>query len=138
MSVMLNLTSINLARGTGARCFLGVLGGPLSPPIPFGPKPYGWAESARVFSCSSHRRRNIWRTLSKIQGVVLILSASTTILATRASAESAGISYNKDFMCLQKKKSSGLGFGERGGQATGPPRPTIVWDMWHSRSAGQC
>ncbi|GBO46780.1 hypothetical protein AVEN_270156-1 [Araneus ventricosus] len=44
--------SINPARGAGARCSFGVLGGPLSPPIPFGPKPYGWSGSARVCSCS--------------------------------------------------------------------------------------
>ncbi|GBM05244.1 hypothetical protein AVEN_181628-1 [Araneus ventricosus] len=54
-------------------------------------------------------------------GGVLILSAVTTILATRSSAETTGVSYTKDFMCLQKKKSSGLWSGERGGQVTGPP-----------------
>ncbi|GBM74005.1 hypothetical protein AVEN_4999-1 [Araneus ventricosus] len=77
----------------------------------------------RVSLHISHRRRNDWRTLSKIPGGVFILSAATTILATRSSAESTGISYTKDFMCPQKKKTSGLTSGERGGQATGPPRP---------------
>lgn len=37
-------------------------------------------------------------------------------------AESTGISYTEDFMRPQKKKSSGLRSGERGDQATGPPR----------------
>ncbi|GBN69284.1 hypothetical protein AVEN_196920-1 [Araneus ventricosus] len=55
--------------------------------------------------------------------LVLILSAATTILVTRSSAESTGVSYTKDFMCPQKKKSSGLRSGEQGSQATGPPRP---------------
>ncbi|GBN76122.1 hypothetical protein AVEN_188860-1 [Araneus ventricosus] len=77
----------------------------------------------RVSLHTPHRRRNDWRTLSKIPGVVFILSAATTILTTRSSAESTGVSYAKDFMCPQKKKSSGLRSGERGGQATGPPRP---------------
>ncbi|GBO42425.1 hypothetical protein AVEN_209823-1 [Araneus ventricosus] len=79
---------------------------------------------------SSHWRRNDWCTLSKISGTVLILSAVTTILATRSSTESTGVSHIKDFMCPQKKKSSGLRSGERGGQATGPPRSTHRADMY--------
>ncbi|GBM75443.1 hypothetical protein AVEN_182315-1 [Araneus ventricosus] len=75
----------------------------------------------RVSLHSSHRQRNDWRTLSKIAGFVLILSAATTILAMRSSAESTGISYTKNFMCPQKKKSFGLRSGERGGQATSDP-----------------
>ncbi|GBN90104.1 hypothetical protein AVEN_15470-1 [Araneus ventricosus] len=45
------------------------------------------------------------------------------IFATRSSAESTGVSYTKDFMCPQKKKSSGLRSGERGGKVTDLPRP---------------
>ncbi|GBM80431.1 hypothetical protein AVEN_145765-1 [Araneus ventricosus] len=43
------------------------------------------------------------------------------ILSTRSSAESTGVSYTEDFMCAKKKKSSGLGSGERGGQSTSDP-----------------
>ncbi|GBL97528.1 hypothetical protein AVEN_162982-1 [Araneus ventricosus] len=77
----------------------------------------------RVSLHSSHRRGNDWRTLSKIPGGVLILSAATTILATRSSAKSTGVSYTKDSMFPQKKKSSGLRSGEQGNRATSPPRP---------------
>lgn len=40
---------------------------------------------------------------------------ATMILATRLSAESTGISYTKDFVCLQKRKSCVLRSGDRGG-----------------------
>ena len=49
--------------------------------------------------------------------------AAKTICAIRSSDVFTGVSYTSDLRCPQKKKSSGLRFGEHAGQATGPKPP---------------
>ncbi|GBN05964.1 hypothetical protein AVEN_215377-1 [Araneus ventricosus] len=80
------------------------------------------------------QRRNVWGTLSKIPGVVLILS--TTILATSSSAESTGVSYTEDFMCPRKKSPVGRGPVSEEAKPQVRHVRSIVRDMWHSRNAG--
>lgn len=93
----------------------------------------------RVSLLRSHRRRKDWRILLKIHGGVLILSAITSILATRSSAEFTGVSYTKDFKSVQKKKVQWVEVRWARSEEAKPRvrhDRSIVRDMWHSRSAG--
>lgn len=65
----------------------------------------------------SYRRSNGLRTLTKIPGSIIILTAATTILATRSSDEYTGVSYTTDFMWPQKKKTIGMRSSEWGGES---------------------
>ena len=73
-----------------------------------------------------HVRRMELRTFSKTPGLSRTHSAASTILPTKSSDVSKGVSYTSSFMNLRQKNYTGDRSGDHGGHAIGSPRP-IQW-----------
>lgn len=85
----------------------------------------------RVFAVSDGAQGK--NRVKKIKGVATIcfIHVSTEIalsasLATSSSSFSTRFLYTRDFMCLQKKKSSEVMSGDRGGKANCPKFPVGI------------
>jgi hypothetical protein len=69
--------------------------------------------------------KKICRTLSNIRGNCCTTRQAAGILAINSSCVSTGVSYTKDLMCPHRKKCREVMSGDRGGQGTGLPLPTV-------------